>query len=482
MGSVGGWELDTLGAFAQYLQPEVIAFVAALVLLWLDARRASGRTVGISAVVAALAVFASAVFVSPTYPFGFTGLAVDRVAVFGRALVSGLLVLVSFFVTGYARGRERAGLFFGLVWLSAFGAFVLAESADFVTLLIALEVLSLPAYALAAFRGTRSAVEGSLKYFLYGAVSSALYVFGVVLVVGVTGGAFDFYSVAVAASALAGWRLGAFALGFVLVVGAFGYKVAFFPWQLWAPDAYQGMDGAALTFLGIVPKVAGFLALYRFVLQGAMPEGVLSILMVMGIMSLVVANFSALVQNSLQRIVAYSSISHAGFMVLAFLLSGRAAESVLTLYLFAYGLSNLAFIASLLGLERGGADGDSRLPGIALASLNGLYERAPSAALLLALGALSLAGVPPLPGFFAKLYLFKELADAGLAWVVAVGVVMSAVSLGYYLRLVRRAYFYDPASAPEPSGYIQPLAAHVTAVLTSALLLGFVFYASLVAA
>lgn len=477
-----GWQTVTTSTYAQYLQPEVVALVGVLLFLWLDARRVKGRTLGIVGVGAALAFLASALFVQPAYPFGFDALSIDRVTSYGRFLVAFIVFLVSWFYYAGLRERDRSGLFYALAWLSVFGGLVLLESSDFVILLIALEILSLPAYALAAFFGTKSEVEGAVKYFLYGAASSALFVFGAALIASVTGGEFGFYAVGQQASALEGIKLGVFALGFVFVLGAFGYKVAFFPWQLWAPDAYQGVDAASLLYLGVVPKVAGFLALYRFVSQAALPEGISSILLVLAALSLIIANFSALLQNSLQRIAAYSSISHAGFATLAFLLEGHALERVLSFYLFAYALSNVAFIAPLLGFASGKrtADGGAAahsIVGVPIAALNGLSRRSPSAALLLALGVLSLAGVPPLPGFFAKLYLFTSLAAEGKVGVVALGVAMSAVSLGYYLRLVRRAYFADPEHAAEAE-YDQPMAHHLAAVFVSLALLAFPFYAS----
>lgn len=445
-----------------YIQPEVISLIFALVFLYLDVKKATGKVLGITAMVSSAALLISSAMMPATHPLGFKYLTIDGLSMDGRFLVSLLFIFICLFFTAYGRERKRAGLFLALMHFSFLGSIIMFEVSDLITLLIALEVASLPAYAIVGFFGKESEIEASAKYFTFGTVASAFFVFGTAVLAAFSG-EFGFFEIGKAVLNLTGIELGLALIALFVVISAFAYKVAFFPWQFWAPDAYEGQEALSLLYIGIIPKIAGFLAMYRLISYLPDFAPLKSMILIVAVTTLFLANFSALVQNSLPRVIAYSSISQAGFILLAFLVSGNVQDRVLILYLFAYGISNIGFISVLLGMPH--------RTGEKLTSLSGLSKEAPLAAFLLAVSVLSLAGIPPLPGFFAKVYLFKSLMDVGLTGLVVFAGLMSAVSLGYYLRIIRKSYFEKPLVE-----FTQLFPARLAISLLVLLVLGFVFY------
>lgn len=453
-------------AYYPYFQPEVLAVVFIIALLFMTGKKVSGRTIAVISIIFAAVLLAASAFITPAYPFNFRNLLIDGTSSYGRIIVSFFLLFITLVFYSYGKTRENAGLFTLLTFISYLGAILMFEVSDLISLLIALGIASLPVYALAGFFGKKSETEAAAKYFTFGAVASGFFVFGVALS-STFGGNFDYGAIGASFAGVQGFKLSIISCGLLLTVGAFGYKIAFFPWQFWAPDAYEGQETLSLMVIGIIPKVAGFIALYRFLSYLPPITVVQSLFMVVAVLTLFLANFSALVQNNLARIIAYSSISQAGFMLLAFLSLNEETSKALLLYLFAYGISNLGLLSVLPGL--------SKRSGPALTEISGLSKVSPLAAFLLSVSLLSLAGMPPLPGFFAKVYLFKTVIEAGFTGAVAFAIAMSAVSLGYYLRIIRKAYFEEARVS-----FNQPLPAFLTHLSVSLAIVVFVFYINLV--
>lgn len=449
-----------------YLQPEVLALAFILVLLYLAGKKVDGKVVAVVSIVFAVILLLSAATIAPTYPLNFRNLLIDKISTYGRIIISFFLLFITLVFYSYGKDRENAHLFALLMFISYLGSILMFEVSDMISLLIVLEIASLPLYALAGFFGKKNETEAAAKYFTFGAVASALFVFGAVLS-SVFGGNFDYGTIGTSFAEVQGFKMSILSCGLLLVIGAFGYKIAFFPWQFWAPDAYEGQETLSLMFIGVIPKVAGFLALFRFLSYLPPAAAIQSLFMIVAVLTLFIANLSALVQNNLTRIVAYSSISQAGFMLLAFLSLTEETEKALLLYVFAYGVSNLGLLSVLPGL--------SKRSGPALSEVSGLSKVSPLAAFLLSVSLLSLAGMPPLPGFFAKVYLFKAVIEAGGIGVVIFAIVMSAVSLGYYLKIIKKAYFEEARIT-----FDQPLSAFLTHFSVSLAIVVFVFYINIV--
>ncbi len=459
-------DIGLSSVYNPYFQPEVLAVVFIIVLMFMSGKKVSGKAIAITSIIFATLLLLASAFITPAHPFNFRGLLIDGTSSYGRIIVSFFLLFITLVFYSYGKTRENAGLFALLTFMSYLGGILMFEVLDLVSLLIALGIASLPVYALAGFFGKKSETEAAAKYFTFGAVASGFFVFGITLS-SVFGGSFDYSTIGASFAEVQGFKLSIVSCGLLLTVGAFGYKIAFFPWQFWAPDAYEGQETISLMVIGVIPKIAGFIALYRLLSYLPPVTVVQSLFMIVAVLTLFLANFSALVQNNLTRIIAYSSISQAGFMLLAFLSLNEETSKALFLYLFAYGISNLGLLSVLPGL--------SKRSGPALTEVSGLSKVSPLAAFLLSVSLLSLAGLPPLPGFFAKVYLFKTMIEAGFTGVVAFAVAMSAVSLGYYLKIIRKAYFEESKIT-----FNQPLPAFLTHFSVSLIIVVFVFYINLV--
>jgi NADH-quinone oxidoreductase subunit N len=365
-------------------------------------------------------------------------LVVDQFSVYFKLIfliAAGLVLLASDTFT--ERLREYEAEFYGLLLLCTTGMMLMASTGELMSLYLSLELSSLSLAFLATWakRDLRSS-EAGLKFFVLSAMSSAILLYGMALLYGLTGST----SLTDIGRLLTAGGSPAAMLAMSMLVAGFGFKISAVPFQMWTPDVYEGAPTPVTAFLSTASKAAGFavvLRIFQSALGAIEPEW--SILFaVLAIVTMTVGNIMALVQNNLKRLLAYSSIGHVGYM-LAGLASGTTfGLSSVIFYLLVYAFTNVGAFAVLIVMARYVPDED-------IGSYSGLARRAPWLSAAMAFCLLSLAGLPPLAGFFSKLYVFWAVAEHGMYWLVLAGVINSAVSLYYYARVIRQMYLAEPA-------------------------------------
>ena len=384
---------------------------------------------------------------------GFNGMVtLDGFSIFVNALllVSGLLGVALAY--GYVKrmGIER-GEYYTLLLFSVVGMMLMAQATDLIIVFLALELLSIPLYVLAAFaRPKQDSEEAGLKYFLLGAFSSGFLVYGIALIFGATHTT-NIFAIVTAASTSTGSLL--LTIGAALLLIGFGFKVAAVPFHMWTPDVYQGAPTAVTAFMSSGAKIAGFAALLR-VFATAFPSiaaDMTDVFWVISAATMIVGNVVAIAQTDIKRLLAYSSIAHAGYILMAFVPYGNesvVATSVAAglFYLVAYVFTNFGAWGVVIALEK------KEGKGLALDDYAGLAKKHPALAAAMAIFMLSLIGLPPTIGLIGKLYLFRAVIDAGFVWLAIIGVLTSLVSAFYYLRVVVIMYMKDgePATEREP--------------------------------
>jgi NADH-quinone oxidoreductase subunit N len=373
---------------------------------------------------------------------------VDDLSVFLKLATLVIGVLSALFAPSYLVSRRLPlGEFNAILLFSLMGMFVLASSADLVTAFLGLELMVMPAYLLTGFHKTdRFSNEGGLKYFLLGSFASAILLFGISWTYGLTGTT----RLEGIGQALSGNPAGLVAIA-MLTVGA-TFKVAAVPFHYWTPDAYQGAPTPITGFLSVGPKLGAFALLVRLFVDGlgGIRADWLVVMAILAVLTMTGGNIVALVQVNVKRMLAYSSIAHTGY-ILAALAAFAAAPSppvqqqaieAIGFYLLGYGVMNIAAFAVVGMLQR-----DPRRYG-GLGSFAGLAGRAPWLAAAMAVLLLSLTGIPPTVGFFAKLYVLLAAVDAGLAWLAVLIALNAALAAFYYLRVIVYMYMRDPEDEP----------------------------------
>jgi NADH-quinone oxidoreductase subunit N len=322
--------------------------------------------------------------------------------------------------------------------MATVGGMGLAAATDLGLIVLFLQIVSLPSYLLVLLvRSDKSAQEATLKYFLYGAAALAVMAYGLTFLFGLTGS----LNLRAIGAGLVGADAAWVALAFGLVIVGYGFKMTLVPFHVWAPDVFQGATAPASGFVSVVPKVAAFAGLLRFLLA-AVPHGLVAWPIVLAFIAAVTMTFGNLValrQTGLKRLLAYSSIAQAGYMLMAVAVAERTPEALPAVgyYLVAYLLMNLAAFAVLAQVERMlGSDG--------FEAIRGLGQRAPWPAAALAMAVLSLAGIPPLAGFAGKVFLLMAAIDGGFAWLAVIAAVNMAVALYYYAVIIAEMYFRKP--------------------------------------
>ncbi len=333
-------------------------------------------------------------------------------------------------------GLDRAEYYY-LMMFSISGMMLMGMANDLIVVFLALELLSIPLYILAGFARPRvNSEESAMKYFLLGAFASGFLVFGVALIYGASGS--TSLPVVMASIGSAG-VLGA--MGAALLLVGLGFKVAAAPFHMWTPDVYEGAPTTVTGFMSVGAKVAGFAAMIR-ILVSAIPElndAWVPALAVISGLTLIVGNVVALRQQNIKRMLGYSSIAHAGYIMMALAATAESdtAVSAALFYMLAYLFSNLGAFAVVIAVER--QEGE----GVMLDDYKGLARRSPLLALAMAYFMLSLTGVPPTGGFTGKFLIFQSTVDAGLLWLTIVGVITSVISGYFYLRVVYYSYMYE---------------------------------------
>ncbi len=338
------------------------------------------------------------------------------------------------------RGLPNTGAFYILLFTALLGTLVLASMRDLLMLFLGLELLTFSLYVMAAYLKTDSrSVEAGMKYLILGSVSSGFLVYGIALLYGFAGST-DF-SVIRAALDRGPWPLTAQA-GFLLILAGLGFKVGAVPFQLWVPDVYEGAPTPVVALLSVGSKMAGIVAMLRLLTGVFLPAQAVwaPLLATIAAATLLYGNLGAIPQTNLKRLLGYSSIGHAGYLLMALSTGSPSGSAAIGYYLLAYLFSTLAVFLVIVAASQ--AVGGDRLD-----DYRGLSKRSGFLAAVMFIGLLSLAGVPPLGGFVGKLLVLLATVESGRLWLVAVGAVSVAISLYYYLLVVKRMYLDPPASA-----------------------------------
>ena len=386
-------------------------------------------------------------------------LSVDRFALFFNFLVlatTGLVILAS---TDYARQMERfQGEYYGLILFSATGMMLLAAATELITIYISLELTTMPLVALAAFMMTSRSSEAGMKFLIISAISSAIMLYGMALIFGFTGST-NLSDIATSVAVTSGdLPFGNIALlvGVVLMLVGFGFKISSAPFQMWVPDVYEGAPTPVVAFLSVASKAAAFAILLRVFYVGFFDVSLdwAALMAALAAVSMIVGNLVAISQSNIRRLFGYSTIAHAGYILVGVAAGVKASgadsnfpefvsigpDSVL-FYLGAYAAANLtAFFAIIAIGNRIGSD--------LIDDYAGVVRRSPVLAVALALALVALIGVPPTSIFIAKLYVFTAAVKADLTWLAILGVVNSVVSAYYYIRIIR-VMFLVPSQTEE---------------------------------
>jgi NADH-quinone oxidoreductase subunit N len=469
--------------------PTVTLALTALLLLVVDAIDPDEDSSTLLASLAVLGTLAS-IAVTGWYLLAGTGqpptdpitlfadaIVVDGMSLFFTALIGSVVVLIVLASYDYLADHPYQAEYYTLVMLAATGMSLMASANSLATAFVSLELASLPSFALvASLKHNRGSVEAGLKYFLIGALSSAVFAFGISLVFAATG-SLRFADVAAAAGETP--LVGILGLGILFVAGGFAYKTASVPFHFWAPAAYEGAPSPVSAFLSSASKAAGFVLLFRVFVE-AFPQAVVAgsidwvlAFQVLAVVTMTVGNFAAATQNKVKRMLAYSSVGHAGYILIAVAALTTDANHSFVLgsgmaHLLVYGFMNTGAFLFIALTEYWDV-------GRTFEDFNGLAKQAPFACAAMTVFLFSLAGLPFGGGFLSKFYLLMASVNGGVAILAVALVVNSALSLYYYSRVVRAMWIEEPNGDLEIEGYPTGLyaAIAVAAVMTVLLLPAF---------
>ncbi len=445
------------------LGPELVLLVVGAFLLIADLFLKDRRLLmGIAALALLGSILYSAILLTEGHmgSQGFGGvLVVDKFAVFFQILIAGAaLVAVLVSTETLQRTPSRRGEYLALILFSTAGLQLLAGSRDLIMIFIALELTSISQYILVGFHKDRWGSEGGLKYLLTGAIASAVLLYGMVILLGLTGST----NLSEIAQYIAWQGEGseeALILAATFLIVGFGFKAAVAPFQMWAPDAYTGAPTPIAAYLSVASKAAAFAILIRVFFEALgddlLAEHWKTIFAVLATISMVVGNFFAIRQNNIKRMLAYSSVAQAGTLLigLAAISADRSellGASGILFYLAGYTVTNLAaFTVIVLVANQNGGSYD-------LKSYRGLGARSPWLAIVLAFALISLIGLPPTAVFFGKIYLFETAVQSGLTWLAVVGAANTLVSAAYYLRPVKAMFIDDAETEPSDEIMVRP--------------------------
>ncbi len=453
-------DIDSLAALSPVFPEIALALGALLFLLAGVLLLRREHSVAFAALaVTFLAALSALVIIRPDTGLLFNGgYVVDDFSRFMKALILGgsaaalLLSLASARRDGIARFEYAV-----LVMLATLGMMVMVSAADLITLYIGLELQSLALYVLAAMnRDSPRAAEAGLKYFVLGALSSGMLLYGASLIYGFTGQT-QLGEIARVIAEQSGERSIGLVFGLVFVLAGLAFKVSAVPFHMWTPDVYDGAPMPVTAFFASAPKVAAMALLIRVVADAFEPvtRDWQQIVIFLSIASMVLAAFAAIGQKSLKRLIAYSSIGHVGFALVGLSSATQVGVEGVAIYMAIYLVMTLGLFAAILSLKR--SDGSTVED---IADLAGLSQTQPFVAGIIAIIMFSLIGLPPLAGFFAKWHVFLAAIEAQLFVLAVIGVVASAVSAFYYLRIVRTMYFDEPVHQyPAAPGELTAVAA-----------------------
>lgn len=335
-------------------------------------------------------------------------------------------------------GVER-GEYYGLMLFATAGMMFMASGADLISIYLGLELMALSVYVLAGFmRKSLKSNEAAIKYFLLGAFSSGILLYGIALIFGITGTT-NLHEIA-AFIQTGNYSKPALIVAMILLTAGFGFKVAAVPFHMWAPDVYEGAPTSVTGFMSVGPKAAAFAAFLRVfmtALPGLQPDWTI-IITALAILSMLVGNVVAISQTNIKRMLAYSSIAHAGYAMVGFVTGGPEGMASVMLYLLIYTFMNLGAFGIITMLRKEGLGGEE------IEDFAGLAKKDKLAALLMLIFMFSLAGIPPTAGFVGKFFIFMNALNAGMLWLAIIAVIMSVISAFFYLRVVLVMYMKEP--------------------------------------
>ncbi len=391
----------------------------------------------------------------------FNMFAVDSFSLFFKTIIllsSGIIVLFSAESAELNRGKRPIGEYYALLIALTLGMFLMTGSSNLLMMYLSLELTSISSYILAGYlRDAPDSNEASLKYVIYGAASSGLMLYGISILYGLTG-AVDIYGINRALVA-GGVSPATLLIAGVLIIAGFGYKISAVPFHFWTPDVYEGAPITITAFLSVASKAAGFAMMIRFLkvsfIDAAMAGSATGawqilagfewnrVLAIVSVLTMTLGNLVAIWQNNLKRLLAYSSIAHAGYMLLGVVVLSNEGLAAVLIYFAVYLFTNLgAFYVVMLVADKTGSED--------IDAYRGLGYRAPFVAVTFTIFLLSLTGIPPTAGFIGKLYLFAALINAKMFWLAIVAVLNSVVSLYYYVRILRNMFLRAPEGSVEP--------------------------------
>lgn len=435
--------------------PELVLAVFAVLVVLLDLFIERKGVLAVFSIIGLVisAAFAVVMPISPVQSIFNNMLAVDGFAVFFKMLFPFIAILVILSSTDYVSRLSRfRGEYYALILLSTLGMMLMASAIELISIYIALELTSISLYALVGLLKDSKSTESSLKYLLLGAIASAVLLYGMALVFGVTGQTqlSEIARVIHTMSLTGTMDNPALILGIVLMIAGFGFKIAAVPFHMWVPDVYEGAPTPVTAFLSVASKSVGFAVILRVFYSAFETSDWLSlnwaaIFAVLAAIGMTVGNVTALSQTNIKRMLGYSSIAQAGYMMVGLAVMGispaasMVGQSTILFFLISYTLANLGAFAAIIAIS-GKLDSDL------LNDYSGMVKRAPVLSLALTLCLISLIGMPPAAGFIAKFYIFSGAVQNGLLWLVIIAVINSVVSAYYYLRVVKVMWFGEPAS------------------------------------
>ena len=462
--------LPTTADYVRFL-PELLLTLAGVLIMFLEALRPEGHksNAGLFAIVALVMALPAALLATPGPAFQGM-LMVDGMATFFRTLVVVVGLLVVFSSTDYLRREnQESGEFYALVLFSIVGQCVMVTANELVMIFIGLEISSIASYILAGYlRDDARNNEAALKYFLLGSFATAFLLYGVAWMYGATGSTnlTEIRRALISGAAPPDALIGVAA---ALIFVGLAFKISAAPFQGWAPDVYQGAPAPVSAFLTVGPKAAAFAVLMRVFLGSLEPIAspwALAV-WVCALATMVVGNFGAIMQSNIKRLLAYSSIAHAGYVLVAVAANSGIGSAAAMFYLAAYAFTNIGAFAVVTYFSRKGEGY------VSIDDFAGLAQRQPGIAAMMTIFLLSLIGVPLTGGFFGKFYIFKAALDANLIWLTVLGLLNSAVAAYYYLRILVVMYMREPGASVEklpPAGALLQIAVYGSAAGT--LLLG----------
>jgi len=433
------------------LTPEISLCALAILVILVDLVTKRKWILGAVAIGGLIVPAAFSIALWGTNETSFNGmLVVDEFSIFFKLLFLAMAALVLLSSIDYARKFAAfRGEYYALVLLAATGMMLMASTRELISIYIALELTSISLYVLASFLKDPKSSEAGLKYLLLGAVASAVLLYGMALIYGLTGTT-HLKDIAAALTPL-GQLLDnpALLMGMVLLVAGFGFKIATVPFQMWVPDVYEGAPTPITAYLSVASKAAGFAVILRVFYEALGPVSLdwSIIFAVLAAITMILGNVAALVQTNIKRMLGYSSIAQAGYLMIGLAAVsaiepgalGPSGPSTLVFFLASYALTNLGAFIAIIAIS-------NKIDSDEIADYAGMAKRAPILSLALAFCLISLLGIPPTAGFVAKVFIFSAGVNHGLIWLVVIAVINTVISAYYYLRVVRVMYLGAPLS------------------------------------